>query len=273
MPYIDFITVSWQLFHPLMGPFSIVNSDDQLALTVEDRTCANGMSLNSAIDDHMSLRQKFYLGQHGSIFSAQCPGLVIAVDDSTDTSAVQLEIYNINEKKLKWKFSDGMIESVLNPGMVLANNLDSSMTLLDNSTATSDTSLNWKRLNTRLLADTDQSEWKQEWTVSFVFTGYESTSLQEFVQDDTNPSTCYNVSSAFSAAFDAFANNIAIEDAADEDQCRKVREELGFDKDHPFDTEVRDNFLQHQCDPFFSGIDYVSGEDMEALTVSVFIVS
>lgn len=106
-----------------------------------------------------------------------------------------------------------------------------------------------------------------------VFTGYKSTSRQEFVQDDTNPSTCYNVSSAFSAAFDAFANNIAIEDAADEDQCRKVREELGFDKDHPFDTEVRDNFLQHQCDPFFSGIDHVSGEDMEALTVSVFIVS
>ena len=28
-----------------------------------------------------------------------------------------------------------------------------------------------------------------------------------------------------------------------------------------FDTEVRDKFYEHQCDPFFTGIDHVSGMD------------
>ena len=27
---------------------------------------------------------------------------------------------------------------------------------------------------------------------------------------------------------------------------------------HSFDTEVRDNFYEHECDPFFTGIDHMS---------------
>jgi len=30
---------------------------------------------------------------------------------------------------------------------------------------------------------------------------------------------------------------------------------------YSFDTEVRDSFHEHKCDPFFTGIDHVSGMD------------
>ena len=30
-----------------------------------------------------------------------------------------------------------------------------------------------------------------------------------------------------------------------------------------FDTEVRDSFHEHKCDPFFTGVDHVSGMDMD----------
>ena len=35
-------------------------------------------------------------------------------------------------------------------------------------------------------------------------------------------------------------------------------------KNYPFDTDVRDNFNEHMCDPFFSGVDHVS--DLSVLT-------
>eukprot|EP00956_Cyclotella_meneghiniana_P003491 scaffold4251_cov37-Cyclotella_meneghiniana.AAC.6 len=92
-----------QLFHPLMGPFSVLNPTSGLAMTVDGGTCSNGLSLSSTTDDHTSIRQQFYLGQHGSIFSAQCPGLVVAADNSTDNFSVKLEIFQINQKKLKWE--------------------------------------------------------------------------------------------------------------------------------------------------------------------------
>ena len=38
--------------------------------------------------------------------------------------------------------------------------------------------------------------------------------------------------------------------------CGDTREKLGFDKDHPFDTEIRDKFYEHQCDPFFTSVDH-----------------
>ena len=98
----------------------MVDPNSGLAFTVEVGTCAIGMSLKSATDDHTSNRQRFYLGQHGSIFSAQCPGLVIA---AAEDSTVKLDIFHINKKKLKWKFSHGMIESVSSPGKVLADKL------------------------------------------------------------------------------------------------------------------------------------------------------
>ena len=58
---------------------------------------------------------------------------------------------------------------------------------------------------------------------------------------------------------------LIIDDAGDEEQCGKVREGLGFDKDHPFDTEVRDSFHQQLCDPFHTAID----DKLAALYVSV----
>eukprot|EP00956_Cyclotella_meneghiniana_P016080 scaffold25166_cov79-Cyclotella_meneghiniana.AAC.1 len=140
-----------QLVHPLMGPFSVVNPNSRLAMTVDGGTCSNGLSISSAAEDHTSIRQQFYLGQHGSLFSAQCPGLVLAADNSTDNFSAVLEIFQMNQKKLKWKFANGMVESVLLSGMVLANNPgDSTMILKSNST--SDSNMKWIRMNTRLLA-------------------------------------------------------------------------------------------------------------------------
>eukprot|EP00956_Cyclotella_meneghiniana_P014877 scaffold22483_cov30-Cyclotella_meneghiniana.AAC.1 len=92
-----------QLVHPLIGPFSLVNPNNGHAISVDHGTCSNGLGLSSTSDNHTSLRQQFYLGQHGSIFSAQCPGLVLAAGSSTDNFSVTLEIFQINQKKLKWK--------------------------------------------------------------------------------------------------------------------------------------------------------------------------
>ena len=255
-----------------MGPFSVVNPNSELAMTVDDGTCSNGLSLSSNADDHTSIRQQFYLGQHGSIFSAQCPGLVLAADNSTDNFSITLEIFQMNQKKLKWKFANGVIESVLKSGMILANNPDDN-TMILKSNSTSDSNMKWIRMNTRLLASNSAtSGWKQDWKVAFVDPEYKGPSVTEFIQDDTALNAkCYNISSAFSASFDDFAKELVVNDASDEDQCRKVREALGFDKDHPFDVDVRENFHQHQCDPFFTGVDHTSGNDiMEALSVSKF---
>ena len=252
-----------------MGPFSVVNPNSELAMTVDDGTCSNGLSLSSNADDHTSIRQQFYLGQHGSIFSAQCPGLVLAADNSTDNFSITLEIFQMNQKKLKWKFANGVIESVLKSGMILANNPDDN-TMILKSNSTSDSNMKWIRMNTRLLASNSAtSGWKQDWKVAFVDPEYKGPSVTEFIQGNTLLSTtCYKANPAFSASFDDFAKELVVNDASDEDQCRKVREGLGFDKDHPFDVEVRDNFYQHQCDPFFTGVDHTSGNDMEALSVS-----
>jgi hypothetical protein len=252
-----------------MGPFSIVNPISRLAMTVDGDTCSNGVSLSSNADDHTSIRQQFYLGQHGSIFSAQCPGLVLAADNSTDKFSVALDIFQMNEKKLKWKFANGMVESVLLSGMVLANNPgDSTMILVSNDATSSN--VKWIRINTRLLtSNSETSGWKQDLKVAFVDPEYKGPSITEFIQEETaSNAKCFKINPAFSASFDDFAKELIVNDASDEDQCRKVREEMGFDKDHPFDIEVRDNFHQHQCDPFFTGIDHTSGNDMEALSVS-----
>ena len=255
-----------------MGPFSVVNPNSELAMTVDDGTCSNGLSLSSNADDNTSIRQQFYLGQHGSIFSAQCPGLVLAADNSNNNFSITLEIFQMNQKKLKWKFANGVIESVLKSGMILANNPDDN-TMILKSNSTSDSNMKWIRMNTRLLASNSAtSGWKQQWKVTFVDPEYKGPSVAEFIQDDLalNPK-CYRVNPAFSASFDGFAKDLVVNDASDEDQCRKVREELGFHKDHPFDVEVRDNFHQHQCDPFFTGVDHSSGNDMEALSVSKYV--
>jgi hypothetical protein len=40
---------------------------------------------------------------------------------------------------------------------------------------------------------------------------------------------------------------LIIDDATDEDQCRNTREKLGFDRDYPFDLEVRDEYHNMMC--------------------------
>ena len=113
-----------------------------------------------------------------------------------------------------------------------------------------------------MVSNKDETEWKQSWTASSA-NAHKNIALGEFLYDidDTDDVSCYKSNHAFSASFENFAKQLVINDAAEEDQCRNVREGLGFDKDYPFDIEVRDNFYQHQCDPFFSGIDHVSGFD------------
>jgi hypothetical protein len=168
---------------------------------------------------------------------------------------LQLETSRLGDEKLKWKFVNGTIESVSYPGMVIANSTGSGL-VLSSSADASNTS--WRRLNTQLLElNSAQAEtyWNQKWTASFVAPGVNSTSLQDFI-DEQGSQVCYDSNPAFSQSFDTFSRGLAINDAADEDQCRKIREKLGFDKDYPFDTEIRDNFHDHMVS---SQIDHTSG--------------
>jgi transposase len=127
-----------------------------------------------------------------------------------------------------------MIESVLN-GLVLALDTDGAMTLQSkNNTNMSNTT--WKHRNTRALdsnTEMEQSNWKNKWTVSFITSGYKETSLANYTahQTDALLPICYKSSPAFSASFEEFAKGLEIRDPRDEDECREMREALGFDKD------------------------------------------
>jgi hypothetical protein len=168
---------------------------------------------------------------------------------------LQLETSRLDDEKLKWKFTNGTIESVSYPGMVIAKSTDSGLFLSGSADASN---ASWRRLNTQLLelnSAQAKTSWNQEWTASFVTPGDISTTLQEFF-DEQGSKVCYDSNSAFSASFEAFSRGLAIKDATDEEQCRKAREELGFDKDYPFDTEIRDNFHDHMVS---FQIDHISG--------------
>ena len=79
--------------------------------------------------------------------------------------------------------------------------------------------------------------------------------LQEF----SGVSMCHPPNPAFNRAFEDFTKYFVINNAADKDQCRDAREEMGFEPDHPFDTEVCQKFKDHMCDHFFTGIDHLTG--------------
>jgi hypothetical protein len=217
-----------------MGPFTLVNPANELAIALENGPCSDGLSMTAKPDDYLNNRQQFYLGQHGLIHSAACPGLVISVDDSNTEPSIKLKTSSLGDNRLQWKFVDGMIESVLN-GLVIAKSTDGAMALQSkNDTNTS--SATWKRRNTRALdskTDVEQSNWKNKWTVSFITSGYEETSLVNYTAHQTDASfpICYKSSPAFSASFEEFAKSLEIRDPSDEDQCREMREALGFDKD------------------------------------------
>ena len=78
---------------------------------------------------------------------------------------------------------------------------------------------------------TSTENWIQNWTISFAEPGYNISDLQEFSGsggDGDGVSMCYPPSPAFNRAFEDFAKDFAINNAADEDQCRVAGEEMGL---------------------------------------------
>ena len=71
-----------------------------------------------------------------------------------------------------------------------------------------------------------EGEWTQKWSVSFVTPGA-NTELKQISHD--SDVKCFKINEAFSPSFEEFAKGLAIHDPSDEDQCRNVREvSLGF---------------------------------------------
>jgi len=259
-------TKSYQVFRPLMGPFSLVNPSNQLAITADTEDgigiCANGMRLKAAIDSTSNKKQQFYMGKHGSLFSSACPGLVISADASNATDAdfdptLRLQTFRLDDKNNKWKLRKGAISSVNHAGMVVGME-DTNITLQEN--ATGNPGQKWKRINTRMMERSGGTAWRQAWTMAFIDPDYDKSDVEEFSRGfEDGFTTCYKRNGGFSASFDDFAKDLVIKDASNEKSCQEAREQLGFDKDHPFDTEVRDKFYEHQCDPFFSSVDHTVG--------------
>lgn len=65
----------------------------------------------------------------------------------------------------------------------------------------------------------------------------------------------------FSKSFEEFAKGIEIDDAADEEACFNAREQLGFESDYMFDSEVCEEFHERMCDPFYDSVDEMSDYD------------
>ena len=228
-----------QLFKSLIGPFSIVDPSNGRAVTMTSGACKTGMGLASQADDYTSERQQFYLGQHGSIFSKSCLGLVIS---ASKDGTVKLETFRLSEKHQKWKFASGTVENVAFQGKFIASDEANGMAIVLQSNATV-SSQKWKRINTRLLNldEVNQTEWQQEWTVTFVSSVSPNVNLEELARHSNGlGTTCYKQNPAFSTAFDDFATGLVISDATDEEQCGEARDGLGFDRDHSFDTQVRE---------------------------------
>ncbi|KAL7505952.1 hypothetical protein ACHAXN_004087 [Cyclotella atomus] len=99
------------------------------------------------------------------------------------------------------------------------------------------------------------SSQNQKWSIEFVekYDGPSHTSAF------TAGQRCFKQNQGFSQSFDDFARNLVITDAGNENQCMNARVGLGFDKEHPYDTEVCDTFRDLTCDIHFTGVDVVSG--------------
>jgi hypothetical protein len=86
---------------------------------------------------------------------------------------------------------------------------------------------------------TTNQEWIHDWSISFTEPGYSMTDLLQF--SDTiveDIAACHLLDPGFNRAFEKFASSFAISDAEDEVACVRAREELRFESNHPFDTEV-----------------------------------
>jgi hypothetical protein len=115
----------------------------------------------------------------------------------------------------------------------------------------------WNKVNTRLLTTNEVSAsegWNQNWTIDFL-EAFDGSILSG--SDSGSDQRCYTLNEGFSPSFEDFARGLVINDESDEDQCRKARELLGFDRDYPYDTEVRDRFNDKAC-----GIDYTTVDHM-----------
>eukprot|EP00584_Thalassiosira_punctigera_P027883 CAMPEP_0172576342 /NCGR_PEP_ID=MMETSP1067-20121228/137666_1 /TAXON_ID=265564 ORGANISM="Thalassiosira punctigera, Strain Tpunct2005C2" /NCGR_SAMPLE_ID=MMETSP1067 /ASSEMBLY_ACC=CAM_ASM_000444 /LENGTH=2652 /DNA_ID=CAMNT_0013369009 /DNA_START=2375 /DNA_END=10333 /DNA_ORIENTATION=- len=246
-------------FQYIEGLFSFVNPASGSALAVQQGRCTHGMLLETQRDDHRNLNQKFYLGRSGSILSMKCAGLAISADITEGGcgnvilgQSVKLHAYMIEEKKMKWRLNhDGNIESVKCPGLVIGSTGPSHVISLIPQD-TKDSSQIWRQQNVRLLESSNNL------FVRFEEPEYTVLDLQQYRWSDADRN-CYPPNPAFNRAFEDFIvnNKIVIKNSADEDQCKHVREELGFDPDFPFDTEVCRKFNDFMCDPFFTGVDHV----------------
>jgi hypothetical protein len=247
--------VSRQQFTILSGPFSFVDSAKGLAMSLADDTCALGTALKMQADSYNDKKQQFYLGSSGAMYSVLCPGLEVTASGAGS----QLTLQSVTrEDNSKWNFlSDGSIESFKTGNKI---EIVGSTIILEGSALQPNYIPKWNKVNTCLLTTSDASssnEWNQNWTVNFV-EAFDGRILgQPYGIGAVGSGTCYSVSEGFSPSFEDFARGLAIDDASDEDQCRKARELLGYDRDYPYDTEVRDRFNDKAC-----GIDHTAVDHM-----------
>lgn len=108
--------------------------------------------------------------------------------------------------------------------------------------------------------------WLQKWFVTFSEDDYSSADLpasSSIQSSSTSGIKCYLKHTAFNRAFETFASLITIDDPSDQNLCSNAREEMGFDADHPFDTEICSSFNEYMCDIYFSGIDHMTDYSTE----------
>jgi hypothetical protein len=220
-----------------------------MALSVGDAKCADGMQLQLSPDDSRSSAQLFYLGNGGTIFSSKCPGLVITAPPNCQQDIVLTLKTATGDDNTKWNFdaSSGSISSVTCPALFVVGNIL--------KPTISSVMQKWRKVNTRLLPASEQG-WNQNWEV--IFAEQYDHVLPRAI--GTNEGTkCYNASDAYSASFDAYSLDLIIDDATDEDQCRNTRKKLGFDRDYPFDMEVRDKYHDLMCQGVeFTAVDHLT---------------
>ena len=115
--------------------------------------------------------QKFYIGNHGAVYSSACPGLAISHQGACDQglSNVQLRMYKNNDKGMKWEYkNDGNLVSAKCQDYVIGRNVGGNFIEITQYTE-GDANQRWRRKNTHLLPANTGDEWNQKWTGSFCY--------------------------------------------------------------------------------------------------------
>lgn len=253
------------------APLSIINPSNGEAIGVATGQCTNEIALEVQTDDAHNQDQQFFLGKKGMIHSQKCHGLVFAVNGCSDGEQITLKPPT-DDEHTQWAFStDGSVyNKMCGEGMVIDFD-DSDIIIMLKTKDTSADSQLWTKVSARLLAADVLEDYVQNWTVEFVdeyngtLPSHSTTSNRllksknDGVSDDTESPSLYPPHEGFSGSFEDFAKDLVIDDASDEDQCRNARELLGYDRDYPFDTEVRDTFNDYMCDgEVFTEADHLS---------------